>query len=151
MKAYRFLLSFLMGVGAGAGAAFFFDPHRGKARRARVRDQGKKLSRDALAAAVDIQKDFANRVRGNVLERLHAAEEEYVSDEVVLERVRSKIGHVAHDPHKIQIHVSDRHVVVSGKVRPHEVNKLVHAIRRVRGVVGVEERFGPRQIQGLSG
>lgn len=151
MKAYRFLSVFLIGVGAGAGAAFLYDPHRGKARRARVRDQGKKLARDAFAAAVDVQTDIANRLRGSVLERLHAAEEEYVSDEVILERVRSKLGHVAHDPHKIQINVSDGHVVVSGKARPHEVNKLVHALRHVRGVVGVEERFGPRQIQGMNG
>lgn len=66
----------LTGLGLGAGLMYFFDPERGRRRRALVRDQmahGTRITRDAAGAT---SRDMAHRASGTVSRRSAAGSAE---------------------------------------------------------------------------
>ena len=48
-------LGLITGIGLGTGLMFFLDPHRGKQRRAAVRDQAKRTSRQIERVAKSVE------------------------------------------------------------------------------------------------
>jgi hypothetical protein len=78
-----------------------------------------------------------------------------VSDEVLEGRVRSKLGFLVRHPSAITTHVSNGRVVLSGPVLSDEAQQLIDGVRRVHGVIGVENSLEVRdtaeQVPGLQG
>jgi hypothetical protein len=145
-------------VGLGAGLMYFLDPDRGRRRRALVRDQ----MIHALNAIDDaigvISRDLGNRSRGAwaSVESLPARFfGEDVPDEVLAERVRSKLGRYVSHPGSIGVSAYEGRVILSGPILAHEVDGLLAAVARVPGVRRVEERLDrheqPGGISGLQG
>jgi hypothetical protein len=89
---------------------YFLDPVRGKRRRALVRDQVTHLSRrtgDFLDKAV---RDAQHRFEGTVAEFSGALRRETIGDDVLVERVRSRIGRYV--THHLSVDFSDLDVLV---------------------------------------
>ena len=58
------LIAGIAGIGLGSGLMFFLDPDRGKQRRAAVRDQAKRTSRQLGRAARSVDRTAQDLVRG---------------------------------------------------------------------------------------
>lgn len=129
------VLALTAGLGAGAGLMYLFDPGRGRARRRHIaaeasgvfhRDQKKLRKRG---------KHVMNRVRGLVSEAVSTfSREKHVSDEVLADRVRSRLGHVIENPHQIEVHAAHGAIRLEGKLEPAERLRLQKEIEAVPGV-----------------
>ena len=130
------LLRVLTTAAAGAGLMYLLDPDGGRRRRARVRDRLVRVAHRTGDAVDATSRDVGNRARGVVADlrsRLASAE---VSDGVLHERVRSRIGTVVGRAGAIEAVVVDGRVTLRGPVLADDLDRLV---RRVRGVPGVRE------------
>ena len=138
----------LLGAVIGAGIMYLLDPDRGRRRRTRLRDQlvsaGHRTS-DAVGAT---SRDVTNRARGVVAELRGRLHREQVSDEVLRERVRVRIGSVVGHAGAIETHVSGGRVTLRGPVLGEEIDRL---LRRVRGVRGVEEVVSELEVHETPG
>jgi uncharacterized membrane protein len=128
----------LSGLGLGAGLMFMFDPDRGRRRRALVRDQLAHISRMLTRAMNATSRDLTHRVCGALTEGGNLFRREEISDDVLAERIRARIGRSVSHPHAISITVCDGHVSLSGPVLAHEAGRLISGVSSVRGVKGVE-------------
>ena len=130
-------MGILSGIGIGAALMYFLDPGRGPRRRAALRDQlvstGNTLG-DALGTTA---RDLGNRARGLAAETRSRLTPEDVTDEVLVGRVRAELGRVVSHPGSIIATASGGVVTVSGPVLAREVDGLLGAVRKVRGVQDV--------------
>jgi uncharacterized membrane protein len=122
---------------AGAGLMYLLDPDRGVRRRALARDQvvrgAHKLSEGLDATA----RDVGNRARGTAAKLRSRRDGEEVDDEVLHERIRSAAGRAVSHPGAIEADVFGGRVVLHGAVLEGELETLLDAVRRVRGVTEV--------------
>jgi hypothetical protein len=148
-------LAMLTGAGLGAGAMYFFDPDLGRRRRGLARDQLLHATAQIEHGLDTAWRDLRNRTQGVVAEAGAMLDGDEVSDDVLLARVRSKLGRYVSHPRSIEAAVHDGYVVLSGPVLVDEVQDLISAILSVRGVCRVENRLDVHQeagdISGLQG
>lgn len=135
-------LSFGLVLGAllGAGMMYVMDPERGRRRRllARIKATRKRHELEAAGGRmVARSRDLRNRVRGRVVEAQAAWKETRVDDEILLERIRSRIGHCSDHPRNILVTVQDGMVTVGGPILAREVDAVIRCVQGVRGVRGV--------------
>jgi uncharacterized membrane protein len=126
----------------GALAMYFLDPHSGRRRRARTRDQlvhGGKVLNQASRVTV---RDTAQRARGVVAstKRLFQRSGE-VADDALEGRVRAALGRVVSHSHAVEVYAQKGHVTLAGPVLAHEARGLVHCVRNVRGVRSVADHL----------
>lgn len=142
------------GAAVGAGAMILFDPERGARRCARLRDKtvgwGHRLRRsDSLV------RDLSNRGRGILAELRGRLDRREVGDEILVERVRSRLGLWTSHPGAIEVHVETGLVTLSGPILQSEAQALVSQVARVRGVRGVNDRLDahdrPGNVPALQG
>lgn len=146
---------FLGAAAAGAISMYLLDPDHGRRRRAVMRDRltsGMSRLDDATSVA---SRDLRNRARGIAHEvRARFAREE-VSDEVLCERVRSRLGWAVSHPGAIEVAALSGRVTLSGAVLEREYVRLLRTVWAVRGVADVEDRLAvyesPQGISALQG
>jgi len=146
---------YLKGMLAGASLTYFLDPDRGARRRGMLRDQlvhlGRKLENGLDAA----KRDARNRSVGMTAKARRRFSRDDAPDAVVEERVRSRLGRVVSHPRAIDVAVQDGRVTLSGPILESQVESLLSATRRVRGVTEVENRLEvharPGNVPGLQG
>ena len=131
------------GAGLGAGMMFLFDPVRGRRRRGMARDKVIAVLNEMGDATDTTRRDFMNRVRGFVvvLRSRLIPEQEPMSDTVLVERVRARLGRVVSHPHAIKVTAREGYVTLSGPILAHEVDRLMRQVSRVRGVRDAEYRL----------
>lgn len=135
-------LALITGIGFGAGLMYILDPAMGRRRRARVRDKTvhawKKTSDAVSATACDV----SNRATG-FSERLRSTfvGHDAPSDAVLVDRIRSRIGHVVSHPRAIEVTANAGQVVIRGPIFAAEVNRLLSAVGGISGVKNVENRL----------
>jgi len=113
-------LALLSGIGLGATLMYMVDPDRGKRRRARVRDKLARVTHKAPDAIGATARDISNRVRGLAAQAAATFSSEDVSDEVLVARVRSKMGRVVSHPSSIQVTANQGRVILSGPILQNE-------------------------------
>jgi hypothetical protein len=119
---------------AGAGLMYLLDPDRGARRRALVRDKAIRARhklRDGFGATT---RDLKNRAKGTVAGLRSRWRQEEVDDEILHERIRSVVGRVVSYPGVIEVVVLGGQVTLRGPVLQRELDDLLGAVRRVRGV-----------------
>lgn len=149
-------MSVIGGAGLGAGLMYLLDPDRGKRRRALVRDQAVRSARKTREAAEATARDAQNRTRGIVYSvKSWISPETHLSDDLLVERVRSKLGMLVRHPRSIEVTARDGTVILSGPVLADEVDSLVAMVSRVAGVRHVENRLDIHEeagdVPGLQG
>lgn len=108
------------------------------------------MLRDGISArAVDSERffrksgrDMGNRARGvaaKTRNRIFPAGE--VDDEILTERVRSKMGRYVSNPGAIEVLAEDGRVTLRGPVLAREAGALLRAVGSVRGVTMVDDRL----------
>jgi uncharacterized membrane protein len=132
------------GLGLGAALAYFLDPDRGRRRRARVRDAITHAARVTNDVVGKTSRDLGNRASGLASAVQAIVKGETVSDAVLVERVRTKLGRVVSHPRAIEVTAAQGRVTLSGLILASEVDPLFRCVRHVRGVTGVENRLDAR-------
>jgi hypothetical protein len=122
-------------VALGAGLMYLLDPTRGNRRRARIQDKIIHLTRVATRGARRAKCDLTNRVHGlGVQLHAKARSEEDVSDEVLVERVRSKMGVFVSHPHAVEVRADSGVVTLRGPILQREARAFVRRAKRMAGV-----------------
>jgi uncharacterized membrane protein/osmotically-inducible protein OsmY len=138
----------LTGLGLGAGLMYFFEPDRGRRRRAHIRDAATHIvnaADDVIGKAV---RDLRHRASGFVAEIDSAFRSEDVIDDVLVARVRSKLGRVVSHPHAVEVTADQGRVTLRGHVLSSEEDSLLKAVSRVRGVREVENKLKAHEEAG---
>ncbi|HWN98963.1 MAG TPA: SRPBCC family protein [Blastocatellia bacterium] len=140
-------------LGIGAGLMYLFDPDRGNRRRSRVRNKIQRVANKTDDAIGKTSRDLANRLSGIVAEAESLVfTRGKASNEVLVARVRAKLGRVVSHPRSIDVKAEDGRVTLSGPILAKEVDALLERVRAIRGVAGVENRLeGHEQAGTVSG
>jgi hypothetical protein len=124
----------------GAAAMYLLDPDRGRRRRAIARDKVRSLAYRAGDLVDAAKRDASHR-----LEALHATArrlrtiDDAPSDEVLVERVRARLGRVVSHPHAVRVVAESGRVRLVGPILACEHLPLITAMRTVRGVREVDD------------
>lgn len=129
------------GVAIGAGLMYFLDPQVGRRRRARARDKYHHYSKVGSSVLSKASRDFNHRLHGRMAENRLNHRNEQIPDNVLIERIRSKIGRVVSHPRAIHIECRNGHVILNGAIASSEIADCLGTVNRVRGVHYVTNRL----------
>ncbi|HET7824575.1 MAG TPA: hypothetical protein VFK90_04550, partial [Anaeromyxobacter sp.] len=135
----------LAGFAAGVGLMYLLDPRRGAARRSQAVQRAGRVLREVEGTVEAGARDLQHRARGLAHEAAARVEREHAPDEVVVERVRAKLGRLAAHPGAIRVVCHEGKVELSGPIFSAEHGQVIRGVRLVRGVVGVEDRLEPHE------
>jgi uncharacterized membrane protein len=127
-------LGILAGLAVGAGLAYFGDPYRGRRRRAHARDKVTHLTMIAEKAIDRSFRDLTNRAQGLLAASIDLVIPSPIPDEVLLERVRTRLGRLVSHPGALDVRVAAGHVILRGDVIASEAPHMLSAIRCMSGV-----------------
>jgi uncharacterized membrane protein len=149
------LSTILTGLGLGAGLMYFYDPRRGRRRRALARDQFNGVvnrADDAIDVAI---RDLRNRTRGILAELMARVSNEGAPGWVLEERVRAELGRQVRHSSAIQVTADGDRIVLAGPILARELDRALRRAGAVRGVRRVENQLevhpDPGNIPGLQG
>jgi hypothetical protein len=136
----------LTGAGLGAAAMYLMDPSRGRRRRARLSEAASHVSHRALDIAGMTARDVRHRLSGAAARTLdRVIEEEAPADDVLVERVRARLGRLVSHPGAIDVVASAGTVTLTGPVFAAEVDQLIQGVAAVPGVTTVENKLEPHR------
>ena len=137
-------ISLISGATLGAGLMYFLDPDRGRRRRALVHGKGARWSRKTRELAGSTSRDVRDRAIGmGAVVKSWIQPEPPLTDRIVAERVRAKLGQFSRHPSAIDVHVTDGAVTISGPVLEDEIDGICHAVSGIRGVTQIFNRLEP--------
>jgi len=141
------ILALTAGLGAGAGLMYLCDPKRGRVRRGRLIAEFSRFIRRDENRMAKRTKDLLNRAGGMAAEAVSAlTEEKPVTDEVLIERVRSRMGHIVSHPHEVQVNAKDGVVTLEGLVTHAERRRFREEAGAIPGVKRVKDRLTTRSL-----
>ena len=129
------------GVGLGAGIMYLLDPDRGRRRRAIISDKVASLWCCSGETAGKMTRDLQNRATGVGARVKSLATRGLVEDDVLVARVRSKIGRAVSHPSAIEATANQGRVTLRGPVLQPEVDRLVSYVASVRGVRAIDNEL----------
>jgi uncharacterized membrane protein len=142
----------IAGTGIGAGLMYFFDPDKGRRRRALAHDKWLHAVNKTADAIEVTARDIRNRSLGMVAGSRRLLTSPGGSLE---ERVRTEIGLTVSHPHSIRSEIQGDTVVLTGPLLEREVEPLLARISALPGVAGIDDRLEvhkePGNVSGLQG
>jgi osmotically-inducible protein OsmY len=129
------------GVGLGAALMYIFDPDRGDRRRALIRDKFVAAGNKASDVAGNMSRDLRNRASGVVAEAKSLFKHEEVPDDVLVNRVRAKLGRYPVHIGALEVTADAGIVTLRGQILADELPKILRATRLVRGVKGANNQL----------
>lgn len=148
-------VSWLGGFGLGALLVYIFDPNLGRRRRAVMRDKLTRFGRKTLSAIDVTSRDLKNRVTGLAAETRNLISHHDVSDDVLVQRVRSKLGALVSHPSSLDVKAENGRVILSGPILAREVDGLLKRLSSMREAKAVENQMdvheSAQSIPGLQG
>jgi uncharacterized membrane protein len=128
----------LGGAAVGAAWMYLFDPERGRRRRNQVRDRFSSTANRSRKELGRAARDLNNRVHGITSSAGNAFRSEVVDDELLANRIRSRIGRPVSHPGAVDVRVRDGCATLRGKIPKSEIPGLLAAVRRTPGLREVE-------------
>jgi uncharacterized membrane protein len=148
-------LKLLLSAGLGAAAMYYFDPVRGRYRRALVRDHLVHEGHKARHGVSVVGRDSRNRTVGVAATLRSLLDRGQPDDVVLVERVRACLGRVVSHPHSVKVEASDGVITLSGLILEEEVPLLIDCTLGVPGVRDLKNRLDaraePGDVPGLQG
>jgi hypothetical protein len=134
----------LTGAALGAGVMYLLDPAVGRRRRARLGEAVAHASHRARAVAGSTARDAGHRMSGAAARTLgRLTSEGPPADDVLVERVRARLGRLVSHPGAIDVKASAGFVTLTGPVFAVELDQLIAGVTEVPGVAGLENRLEP--------
>ena len=139
------MVPLLLGAALGSAAMYLLDPDKGRRRRALIRDQAVKTRTDLQDFIDKGQRDLRNRgtvAVGKLRSRARSLSTRgKATDEVLAQRVRSKMGRYVAHPGAVEVRAAGGQVTLTGSILSHEHADLVHGISEVPGVLDVVDQL----------
>lgn len=132
---------FIGGVGAGAALAYFLDARLGRRRRARARDKLDHWLHLARGQARRFLWDAGERARGLGYSISADFRPDAPAGHVLEQRVRAALGRCVSHPHAIRAEAHAGEITLTGPILAGEVDRLLDAVAKVRGVRLVHNRL----------
>src|SRR5262245_59275487 len=129
------------GLGLGAALMYLFDPDRGKRRRSLLKNKVESAGNKAIDSAEKMGRNLRNRAYGVVAETKSIFRQEDISDDVLIDRVRSRLGRMPVDISTFEVNAQDVVVMLRGNIFRDELPKVLRAVRFVRGVKDLDDQF----------
>src|SRR5260370_11519690 len=152
-KAMSTLTKTMGAATVGGLLVYFLDPDTGRRRRALVKDRAVNFVKEADRAIGKASRDLSNPARGTVAEARSLLPFRDVSDEVLVEQVRARIGRVISYPHFVEVSARDAAITLSGAVLERELDDLVSTVSSLRHVLSVRNELKayerPQDIPGI--
>lgn len=136
-------LSALAYLGLGALLMYVLDPQSGRQRRERAWDWVKGRADEGLGFFETLLLRLSNAARGAAA----GFAQEQPSDQVLVQRLRSEIGHIVAHAEDIDVRAHHGHVTLTGLVRPYEVENVLRRTRATKGVRDVENLLEVRPAE----
>src|SRR5205085_6311750 len=136
------------GAGLGAALMYIFDPDRGKRRRALIRDRVEAAGNEVSDKVEKMGRDLQNRAYGVVAETKSIFQHDEVTDDLLVDRVRSRLGRIPVHIGAFDITAKDGVVTLRGQILADELPKVLRAARFVRGVKGIDNQFEAHERAG---
>jgi uncharacterized membrane protein len=137
----------------GGLLVYFLDPETGKRRRTLVKDRSVSFVKDADRAIGKASRDLSNRARGAVAEARSRLPLRDVSDEVLVEQVRARLGRVNSFPQLVEVSARDGVIRLCGTALESEHDNFISAISSLRHVSSVRNELKtykfPQDIPGI--
>src|SRR5262249_38967779 len=114
---------------------------RGKRRRALMRDKVEAAGNKATDYAEKMGRDISNRAYGMVAETKVLFRQEDVTDDVLVDRVRAKLGRYSIHIGAVEVAAHDGVVTLTGPILAVELPRVLRATRFVRGVKSVDNQL----------
>jgi hypothetical protein len=147
-------MCFLIGAGTGAGLMYLFDSHAGRRRRAYLHDKAiHALNRMETSAKVAVE-DLGNRARGIVSASRARVLGGQIPDDVLVERVRSKLGRYLSHPRLVSVTSENGCITLCGKLLASEAPPMLaalrsmHSVRNVRSELEIHSRPDVPELKG---
>jgi hypothetical protein len=137
-QALRLGVSLLAAAGAGAALMYFFDPQRGRRRRVLARGKLNSLTNRTTGAVGATSRGLRNRAYGILAGTKNLVSRQQVSDEVLAERVRARLGSLVSHASAVQVWCENGRITLSGTVLAPELARLLRGVSAIRGVAGVD-------------
>lgn len=135
-------------IGLGAGLMFFFDPRNGARRRHGARDRAERAYRRTAGMVGRGRVNAVNRTRGlAALAAGHFRCADTPSDDVLLARVKSRIGHAVPEARGVEIKADHGTVAVTGILPYRDAQRLLKSVASVRGVSRLENHLAIETAQ----
>jgi uncharacterized membrane protein len=131
----------LLGAVLGAAATYLLDPDQGRRRRALLREQLSSRTYQLSDSLGVGGRDLSNRARGMVFGLRSRFNVGDIPDEILVARVRSRLGRVTSHPGAIGVTATHGQVVLSGPIIAREHEGLINAVCAVPGVVEVNDQL----------
>jgi hypothetical protein len=148
-------LGLIGSISLGAAAMYLLDPDRGNRRRAILRDKLYSAASKTPDRLGSTARDIRNRTQGITARVSSMFSSETPSDDVLVQRVRSKMGRVVSHPSSLNVTCEGGTVSLSGPILGREVDDLISCVERIPGVTSVENRLEVHEqagnIPGLQG
>ena len=129
------------GLGLGAALMYIFDPDRGKRWRALIRDKVEAAGTKLSDTADKMQRDLRNRAYGVVAEAKSIFRHDEVTDDVLVDRVRSRLGRIPVHIGAFDVTAREGVVTLRGQILADELPRVLRAARFVRGVKEIDNQF----------
>ncbi|MCO6430503.1 MAG: SRPBCC family protein [Deltaproteobacteria bacterium] len=127
--------SFTSGLLIGALVMYLTDPSRGRRRRAVVKDKLNSVVTDLQDGLGATGRNIFGELKGlSAAARSLLSSEKEVSDRVLVDRVRSKMGRYVSHPRAIEVEAHQGEIKIRGPILEHEVKRLLSCIHSVPGV-----------------
>lgn len=141
-------LALLGGMGVGAAATYWLDPDSGRRRRAKVQDKVTHAVKSAEDSAAVAAKDMGNRIKGvqSNVQRIFTREQP--GDDVIVNRVRSRLGHITSHAGAIHVTSDNGKVTLYGLALEDELPRILGEVAGVRGVCMVDNQLDVRKEPG---
>lgn len=134
---------FVIAAGIGAAISYWFDPDRGRSRRAKLADQSAARARDVIETAkakAEYQKGVAKGVIHEAKDSLRP--EKDFDDRTLLQKVKSEALGYWSESGSIELDITDGMLRVSGSVdNESDRERLIDMIRNVEGVGLIDDRL----------
>ena len=124
----------LLGAGAAGMGVYLFDPKDGRKRRSRLIKETKKIFETAKDEAKKSLKDAENHLVGGIACLSARLRNEETTDEVIVERVRSRMGRVVTHAHPVMVASDAGIVTLWGPVPKDEMVPLLYKVKATPGV-----------------
>src|SRR5262245_54757995 len=139
------VFSMMQGLLLGAGFMYLFDPDRGLARRAQLRDQLLQLRSEFEGVVDNGLRDLQQSGRELNAEIVSRLRPDQTSDWLIEHHVRSALSTNGYHTQRVDIRVQDGEVVLSGAALSDEVPDLVQQAYTVPGVRAVSNQLEPHE------
>ncbi len=140
---------FTYGLAIGAGLMFLLDPRQGGARRAYVRDKSTSALGDVGEAVAVGKRDLSNRFEGVIASLVSMRHHERVADDVLVDRVRARLGHVCSHARGIAVVAKGNGCIeLKGPVLADEHRRILRAVSHVPGVREIDDDLDVHETAG---